>query len=195
MSCYRCAAEILVQVTYQKVVLCVFKDEVDALLFKHNFAERRDIDVQDLSIDLFIQPQPQSISLDGAQGRLGDEETHHDLAASTLRDSGVGDDLALLVGFELFDRDEFPFFFAVVSAQLDPLAGRRSGRGAEQASGRCFGGVLPDTGLVHAAVGSGGEESEDCIAAVDDVDHFGSVSIRLLRFETETETCLRTVGR
>jgi hypothetical protein len=53
MSCCHCAAKILVQVTYQKVVLCVFKDEVDALLFEHHFAERRDVDVQDLPIDLF----------------------------------------------------------------------------------------------------------------------------------------------
>ena len=53
MSCCHCATENPVHVTHQKVVFCVFKDEVDTLLFEHNFAERRDIDVQDLSIDLF----------------------------------------------------------------------------------------------------------------------------------------------
>lgn len=45
--------EDLVQVTYQKIVLCVFKHEVDTLLFEHHLAKRRNVDVQDLSIDLF----------------------------------------------------------------------------------------------------------------------------------------------
>lgn len=82
--------------THEEVVFGVLEDHVDRLFLEDDFLHGNHVLVVNLSVQLSAQSGDRHV----ARGR----GTHCNFSYGTLTYSGIGDNITLLIGFELFNR-------------------------------------------------------------------------------------------